>query len=241
MEIAPRTELDEEAARASGPGAEEPEPREPDPAASEPGAEGLFPGEPGDVGDDEGDGAGAEPARLGPGEELDDDELARRAAALLFASPDPLSLARLVELLERPARARVRAALAEVARRLEAAGLSIVLREVAGGWRFLTSPAAGEVVQRLLKEPRPERVSAAGLETLAIIAYRQPVTKAEIEAIRGVQSQAMLRSLVDRGLVRVTGRSDQPGAPLLYGTTRQFLERFGLARVEDLPRDGELA
>ena len=85
-----------------------------------------------------------------------------------------------------------------------------------------------------------ERVSPAGLETLAIVAYRQPVTKAEIEAIRGVQAGPVLRSLVDRGLVKVTGRADQPGAPLQYGTTREFLDRFGLASLKELPRDAEL-
>ena len=89
--------------------------------------------------------------------------------------------------------------------------------------------------------PAVERISPAALETLSIVAYRQPVTKAEIEAIRGVQAGPILRSLVDRGLVRVTGRADVPGHPLQYGTTKEFLDRFALAGLKELPRDGELA
>jgi segregation and condensation protein B len=104
----------------------------------------------------------------------------------------------------------------------------------------MTAPETYETVGKLSKTRRTERLSAAGLETLAVVAYRQPVTKAEIEAIRGVQCGAMLRTLVDRGLVRVTGRASQPGSPLQYGTTRAFLDRFGLASLQDLPRDGEL-
>ncbi len=178
---------------------------------------------------------------LGPGDALDDEELMQRAAALLFASPDPLSTERLTHLLERPAKARVRAVLASLAERLTAAGLPIALNEIAGGWRLFTRPDMADVVQRLAKVQRVEKVTPAALETLAIVAYRQPVTSAEVEAIRGVQSGAMLRALVDKGLVRVTGRADQPGAPLQYGTTREFLDRFGLPSLKDLPRDGELA
>jgi segregation and condensation protein B len=178
--------------------------------------------------------------RLGAGEAKDDRELERELAVLLFASEEPLSTARLVELLERPAQARVRAALERLRARLEASGLPVLLREIAGGWRFLSDPEQAPVVARLKDEPKPERISAAALETLAIIAYRQPVSKAEIEAIRGVQAGPVLRNLVDRGLVRITGRAELPGQPLLYGTTRDFLERFGLAALADLPRDGEL-
>lgn len=178
--------------------------------------------------------------RLGPGEDLSDEEIAREAAALLFATTEPLRVPRLVELLGRPHPQRVRAALEGLAEQLPASGLPVVLRSIAGRWRLLTDPEMEEVVGRLDKERKPEKLSGAALETLAIVAYRQPVTKAEIEAIRGVQSGPMLRSLVDRTLLRVTGRADVPGSPLLYGTTRDFLERFGLDSLKDLPRDGEL-
>ncbi|HEX6883987.1 MAG TPA: SMC-Scp complex subunit ScpB [Planctomycetota bacterium] len=181
-----------------------------------------------------------EKVRLGPGEEKSDELLEREAMALLFASPEPLSSGRLVELLERPAPARVQAALERLRTRLEEAGLPLALTRIAGAWRLLTEPESSGVLARLREEPKPERISAAALETLAIIAYRQPVSKAEIEAIRGVQAGPVLRSLVDRGLVRITGRAELPGQPLLYGTTKEFLERFGLGALKDLPRDGEL-
>jgi segregation and condensation protein B len=194
--------------------------------------------------------AGPEPERaepelrekiaLGPGEARTDEELRREVAALLFASSEPLSTQRLVDLLERPAPARVQAALEALRVELEAGPLPIVLRRIAGTWRLLTDAGLGDVIGRLRDEPKPERISAAALETLAIIAYRQPVSKAEIEAIRGVQAGPVLRSLVDRGLVRITGRAELPGQPLLYGTTKEFLERFGLSALKDLPRDGEL-
>lgn len=178
--------------------------------------------------------------RLGAGADLDDEELFGELSALLFASPEPLSLDRLVELLQRPPRDRVREALAGLAERLAEAGLPIVLKEIAGGFRLFTAPHQHETVQRLSKAKRSEKVSPAALETLSIVAYKQPVTKAEIEAIRGVQAGPALRGLVDRGLVKVTGRADQPGSPLQYGTTREFLDRFGLASLSELPRDAEL-
>jgi segregation and condensation protein B len=180
------------------------------------------------------------PLDLGPGEEKSDETLARELAVLLFASPEPLTQGRITELLGDPAPGRVAAVLERLAAELDASPLPIVLKKIAGGWRLVSDPELAGVVERLLAQERPERISAAALETLAIIAYRQPVTKAEIEAIRGVQAAPVLRSLIDRGLVRVTGRADQPGAPLLYGTTREFLERFGLGALKDLPRDGEL-
>jgi len=184
--------------------------------------------------------AAPEREKLGPGEERADETLRRELAVLLFASPEPLSQARLTELLERPAPARVQAALEALQAELEAAPLPLVLRKIAGAWQLVTDPEMGHVVGRLREEPKPERISAAALETLAIIAYRQPVTKAEIEAIRGVQAGPVLRALVDRGMVRIAGRAELPGQPLLYGTTKEFLDRFGLAALKDLPRDAEL-
>ncbi|MCB9908309.1 MAG: SMC-Scp complex subunit ScpB [Planctomycetes bacterium] len=178
---------------------------------------------------------------LGPGEELTDEELVREVAALLFASVEPLTLGKLTSLLLRPRRGRVKDALAALANRLEAADLPLQVRSIKGGFALMTLPELGPVVERLLSGPTVERVSAAALETLAVVAYRQPVTKAEIEAIRGVQAGPILRSLVDRGLIKVAGRADVPGNPLQYATTKDFLDRFGLQGVSDLPRDAELA
>jgi segregation and condensation protein B len=160
---------------------------------------------------------------------------------LVFASPDPLSLARLVDLLGRPPRDRVRTALAALSERLETSGLPLQVTELKGGHTLMTTPDLAEIVTRLSRGDSVERVSPAALETLAVVAYRQPVTKAEIEAIRGVQAGPILRSLVDRGLIRVVGRADVPGHPLQYGTGRDFLDRFGLGGLGDLPRDAELA
>ena len=178
--------------------------------------------------------------RLGPGADLDDEELMRRLAALLFASPEPLSLGKLVQLLERPQRARVKLALETLAQRFEQAGLPMQVRGLKGGFTLLSTPDAGPTLARLAKGSTIERVSAAALETLSVVAYRQPVTKAEIEAIRGVQAGPLLRSLVDRGLIKVSGRADVPGHPLEYATTKEFLDRFGLLNLGELPRDAEL-
>lgn len=178
---------------------------------------------------------------VGAGNLLSDDEVLQSVAALIYASPEPLSERRLASLLEGVDVARVRTAIESVRERLAQSGLPLELREIAGGFQILTTQALGATVARLFKARKAERISAAALETLAVIAYRQPVSKAEIEAIRGVQAGPILRSLVDRGLVRVTGRADVPGHPLQYGTTKNFLDHFGLARIEELPRDTELA
>ena len=173
-------------------------------------------------------------------EDISPAELEREVAALLFASSDPLSEARLSALLGGVAKAPLAAALADLGRRLSTSGLPWELREIAGGWQLFSTPDMAETVAVLGKGKRDEKVSPAALETLAVVAYRQPVTKAEIEAIRGVQVGPILRALVDRGMVKVAGRSDDPGRALLYATTRQFLDVFGLASLADLPRDGEL-
>jgi len=180
-------------------------------------------------------------SRVGPGEKLSDDELVRQLAALLFASSDPLGVDSLVQLLDRPRRPRVVAALELLTQKLSETGLPLEVRAIRGGHTLMTSADLGELVGRLGKGNAVERISPAALETLAVIAYRQPVTKAEVEAIRGVQAGPVLRSLVDRGLVRVLGRADVPGHPLQYGTDKEFLDRFGLMDLGDLPRDSELA
>jgi len=169
-----------------------------------------------------------------------EDQLERAVAALLFAASEPLSNARLAAVLERTTPAHVAAAIDRLSARLVASGLPFELVAIAGGWQIFSARDMADVVGRFAKVRREDKVSPAALETLAVVAYRQPVTKAEIEAIRGVQAGPVLRSLVDRGLIKVAGRSEDPGHALLYGTTRKFLDTFGLAELQDLPRDAEL-
>ncbi len=159
--------------------------------------------------------------------------------ALLFSSDQPLPLALIAEALE--------AAPDEVAVELVALGeayasreAGVELREIAGGWQLVTTPAQAEWVGRMMRGKRRMRLSRAALETLAIIAYKQPVTKSEVEAIRGVDASGVMATLLERNLVTIRGRSKVVGRPLLYGTTQEFLEYFGLRDLAELPRPEEL-
>lgn len=189
-------------------------------------------------------------------------ELKAIVGAVLFASRAPVTVDRLVQVFHQAAerigggaagfaqvgREEVEAAIEQVRADLAAAGIGLRIAEVAHGYRLESDPACGPWVRVHLDRMRPQRLSPPALETLAIIAYRQPVTRAEIEAVRGVAVDQILRNLLDLQLIRVTGRSDLPGRPWLFGTTQRFLEHFGLNRIEDLPgvdelrrRDAELA
>src|SRR4029078_8088353 len=131
--------------------------------------------------------------------------------------------------------------LKELRRHYDDDGHGVELIEVAGGWQILTRPEYTETIERAQLAARPQRLSAAALETLAIVAYRQPIGRAEIEEIRGLNCGAILKSLQDRGLIDVVGRGEGMGRPLLYGTTAIFLEHFALRHLEELPRADELA
>ena len=120
-------------------------------------------------------------------------------------------------------------------------GHAFELVEQGGGWQLLTRPEYTEAIERAQLAQRPQRLSAASLETLAIIAYRQPIGRAEIEEIRGVSVGGVLKALLERGLLDVVGRAEGLGRPLLYGTTPAFLEQFALRHLEELPRADELA
>jgi segregation and condensation protein B len=132
-------------------------------------------------------------------------------------------------------------ALDELRNHYETDGHGVELIEMAGGWQILTRPEYTEAIERAQLAARPQRLSAAALETLAIIAYRQPIGRAEIEEIRGVGAGAILKSLHERALIDITGRGEGIGRPLLYGTTPVFLEHFALRHLEELPRADELA
>lgn len=114
------------------------------------------------------------------------------------------------------------------------------LVESAAGWKVVTAPEAAAWVRQLFPENRPARLSPSALETLAIVAYRQPITRADIEAVRGVSVDGVMQTLLERGLIRITGRAELPGRPLLYGTTEFFLEHFGLRSLDELPNCAEL-
>ncbi len=169
-----------------------------------------------------------------------DERLVGILESVLFACGEPITLGRLMDVIAGPTRAEVRAALAALAIRAEQDRRGIRLVEVAGGYQFRTASEHAEWVRRLFQQ-RPWRLTRATLETLAIVAYKQPITRAEIEAIRGVDVDGVIASLLARKLVKIVGRKDVIGRPLLYGTTRQFLEVFGLRDLAALPGLSEVA
>jgi segregation and condensation protein B len=154
--------------------------------------------------------------------------------SLLFVSDAPLSLDRIVTLLDEFSRDEIRGALDAVAAEYGGDGKGIELVLVAGGYQFRSRPEFADYIRRL-KRLKPVRFSPSSLETLAIIAYRQPVTRAEVEYLRGVDSGGVLKSLMDRKLIRILGKKDIPGKPLIYGTTKEFMETFNLKDLASLP------
>ncbi|MDE8702957.1 SMC-Scp complex subunit ScpB [Adlercreutzia equolifaciens] len=167
-------------------------------------------------------------------EGLQEDQLKGAVEAMLFVTDEPVGTITLAEMLECDV-ALVEAALVELRADLEARGSGIQLREVAGGWRLFTHPAYHELIEKYVLSWDTRKLSGAAMETLAIVAYLQPVTRASLASVRGVNSDSPLNSLVEKGLVREVGTADTPGNPTLYGTTRGFLEKFGLRSPADLP------
>lgn len=182
-------------------------------------------------------------------------QLSQIVEALVFASPQPLTLADLVKAIRTGAASHgsllaehwkkvpteeVSAALDALGERLAESQSALQLVESSTGWRLMTRADFSTYVRALMPEARPERLSPPALETLAIVAYRQPIIKADIESVRGVNVDAILQKLLDRSLIRVAGKADVPGRPLLYATTELFLEHFGIRSLDDLPNAGEL-
>ncbi len=159
--------------------------------------------------------------------------------ALLFSSDQPLTLALLSESVDTDPEV-IRGALHELGEAYGAREAGVELREIAGGWMLVTTQAQAEWVGRMLRGKRKMRLSRPALETMAIVAYKQPVTKTEIESIRGVDASGVLTTLLERNLVTIRGRSKVVGRPLLYGTTPEFLDYFGLNDLTELPRPEEL-
>jgi segregation and condensation protein B len=161
-------------------------------------------------------------------------EKRRIVEALVLAAPEPIPAARIAGIVPRCKPAQVTELIGELNAEYVKQGRSFEICEVAGGYQMRTLPQYAPYLQQTLKE-RPLRLSQAALETLAVVAYRQPVTRAEVEHVRGVDAGAVLRSLIERKLVRIAGHREVPGRPMLYGTTRRFLEVFELEKLEDLP------
>jgi segregation and condensation protein B len=165
-------------------------------------------------------------------------EAARAAEAILMVADEPVEPRLLAQLLE-VSPARVEEICAELASAYQAEDRGFVLARVAGGWRFASHPDLAPYVERFVLDGQPSRLSAAALETLAIVAYKQPVSRAQMAVIRGVNVDAVVRTLSQRGYLEEVGRDPGPGQAILYGTSRMFLERLGIDSLADLPPLGD--
>jgi len=166
---------------------------------------------------------------------MDAAELALRVEAALLTLDRPMTSARLAEALGQDATGPVNDAIKALNELYEESGRSFRIEQVAGGWQIMTLQRFADVLAALHKSKTATKLSPAALETLAIVAYKQPIMRAQVEAIRGAASGEVLRSLMDRHLIKIVGRAEEVGRPMLYGTTKSFLEVFGLAGLKDLP------
>jgi segregation and condensation protein B len=160
----------------------------------------------------------------------------RTLGALLFSTHHPLTAGRLAEMLELESTKPIRHAIKELNEQYVTSDRSFRIEQVAGGYQMLTLPDFGEILKRMHQREVDAKLTKAALETLAIIAYKQPILRADIEAIRGVACGETIRSLMEKHLVKIAGRAEIPGRPILYGTTKRFLELFGLNSLKDLPQ-----
>jgi segregation and condensation protein B len=183
---------------------------------------------------DAGQGADAAPADEGSNTDALAGRLDGIVESLLFAAGSPLSLKRMVDVLQGATSKEVRAAVERLMARYNRPGRGITLQAVAGGFQLRSAPVNADWVRALLRE-RPARLGRAALETLAVVAYKQPVTRAEIEAVRGVDCDSAITTLLARRLIKIAGRKEAVGRPLMYGTTPEFLEVFGLNDLGQLP------
>ena len=173
-------------------------------------------------------------------EGFDQAQLSGAIEAMLFVTDEPVGVIELADMLEADPKL-VEQALVDLREKLEREQRGIQLREVAGGWRLYTHPAYHDLVEKYVLSWDTRKLSQAAMETLAIVAYLQPCTRAGVASVRGVNSDSSINSLVEKGLIREAGQADAPGNPTLYATTRGFLEKFGLRSVSDLPDLDEFA
>jgi len=177
----------------------------------------------------------------GPSEPVASEHLVAALEALVFASPEPITPRQLFKLLNTEPKEHVETALRELQARYEARDGGLQLVHVAGGYQIVTRPELSDYVRRMFHERTTQKLSVQALETLAVIAYKQPITAAEITEIRGVNTSGVIGTLLERGLARISGRKQVVGRPFLYSTTREFLDRFGLRDLSDLPKVEDLA
>ena len=156
--------------------------------------------------------------------------------AMLMSTHHPLTAGRLAEMLDLDSTKPLRKAIKELNTQYQSSGRSFRIEQVAGGFQILTLPDFGEYLKKLHQKETDAKLTKAAMETLAIIAYKQPILRAEVEAIRGVACGETIRSLMEKHLVKIAGRAEEPGRPILYGTTKRFLELFGLNSIKDLPQ-----
>lgn len=166
---------------------------------------------------------------------MDREESKRIIEALLFVGDKPVSIETLRDVVKDIEPTEVRAIIEELNKDYAASGRSFNIKEIAGGFQMLTDPIYSRWIAALYKKG-PDRLTGPSLETLAIIAYKQPLTRGDIEAIRGVSVDGVIHTLEERGFIRTKGRMDAPGRPILYGTTNEFLQHFGLRSLEELPK-----
>ncbi len=167
---------------------------------------------------------------------MSDNNIKSVIEALLFASEKPLTIEQVKNVLDNLEGQQIRQLIEELRAEYEQSNRGIRITEIAGGFQMVTQPTLAVFLKKLFKGRHVERLSKPALETLAIIAYKQPVTKLEVESLRNVNVDGVVKSLLDKDLIRIAGRRKAPGRPFVFGTTRQFLEYFGLKSLEELPK-----
>ncbi len=175
-----------------------------------------------------------------PLENKSPDEVKRIVEALLFAVQEPISVRKICEVVEDAEAKEIREVIQQLREEYDTHDRVFQIEEIANGFQLLSRPEYHEWISKIRKKSGESKLSQQALETLSIIVYKQPIIRAEIEAIRGVQSGQMIRTLIEKGLVKITGRDEVLGRPLLYGTTTKFLDHFGLKSIKDLPKVEDL-
>jgi segregation and condensation protein B len=176
------------------------------------------------------------PIESEPSVEIDIDTLCPKLEAALLTADRAITSGKLAEAMGLDVTKPVHEAIEKLNGQYAESGRAFRIEQVAGGWRVMTLPEYADVLSSMHKSRQQSKLSAAALETLAIVAYKQPVLRADVEGIRGVACGETLKSLMERHLIKITGRAEEIGRPMLYGTTKQFLEVFGLSSLKDLPK-----